>query len=220
MKTATRTARTFSAVAAMAVTGALALAGCSDGDDQDLSATQAPSEMATGNDMAHDHDHGEHGDHGDHGGHDHGDHAGHEHKADGGPAPEGIALEDTPTYPAGTMVQLDADHMPGMKGSPATIVGAFKTYTYAIDYTPVGGGEPVKNHKWIVQEEIKDAGAERLADGTEVTVLADHMTGMEGATATIVSSTEETVYMVDVDSPDMPMKNHKWVTESEIKPAQ
>lgn len=210
MKTATRTTRFLSAVAALAATSALALSGCSDGEDQDLSATQTPSEMATGNDMAH--DHGGHGDHGDHGGH--------EHKADGGPAPEGIALEDTPTYPAGTMVQLDADHMPGMKGSPATIVGAFKTYTYAIDYTPVGGGEPVKNHKWIVQEEIKDAGAERLADGTEVTVLADHMTGMEGATATIVSSTEETVYMVDVDSPDMPMKNHKWVTESEIKPAQ
>lgn len=74
------------------------------------------------------------------------------------------------------------------------------------------------DHKWVVQEELQDAGTRRLADGTVKQVLADHMQGMEGAEATIASSTDETVYMVDIDDPDMQMKRHKWVVESEIQP--
>ena len=42
---------------------------------------------------------------------------------------------------------------------------------------------------------------------------------MNGATATIDGSMQETVYMVDVDAEDMPMSNHKRVTESDIRPA-
>ena len=60
---------------------------------------------------------------------------------------------------------------------------------------------------------------ERLADGTEVTLLAEHMEGMEGVKATIASSTDETVYMVDYETDGMKMTNHKWVVESEIQPA-
>ena len=45
------------------------------------------------------------------------------------------------------------------------------------------------------------------------------MEGMKGAQATIASSTDETVYMVDYESDGMTMTNHKWVVESEIKPA-
>ena len=58
-----------------------------------------------------------------------------------------------------------------------------------------------------------------LPEGSEVILRADHMPGMDGANATIDSSTQETVYMVDVHSEDMPMTNHKWVTESEVQPA-
>ena len=98
-----------------------------------------------------------------------------EHPADGGPVPEGMTEATDPTYPVGTAVTLTADHMEGMNGATATIVGAYDTYTYAIDYTPVGGGEPVTDHKWVVQEELENPGEERLADGTEVTVTADHI---------------------------------------------
>ena len=119
----------------------------------------------------------------------------------------------------GTEVTVTADHMEGMDGANAMIAGAYDTYTYAVDFTPSAGGEPVKDHKWVVQQEIKDAGDERLADGTEVTLEAEHMEGMKGAKATIASSTEETVYMVDYESDGMTMTNHKWVVESELKPA-
>ena len=51
-------------------------------------------------------------------------------------------------------------------------------------------------------------------------LAADHMPGMEGATATIDSATDETVYMVDYEMDGMAMTNRKWVVESEILPAQ
>ncbi|EFD50411.1 YdhK family protein [Micrococcus luteus] len=179
--------------------GALVFTGCSTGGDQDQATPSTTSQ------------HEGHGSSSDSGGM--------EHPMDGGPAPEGIETAASPTYPVGTEVTLTADHMEGMDGANATIAGAYDTYTYAVNFTPSTGGEPVKDHKWVVQQEIKDAGEERLADGTEVTLEAEHMEGMKGAKATIASSTEETVYMVDYESDGMTMTNHKWVVESEIKPA-
>src|SRR5699024_10365670 len=108
------------------------------------------------------------------------DSGGMEHPMDGGPAPEGIEKAASPKYPAGTEVTLTAEHMEGMDGANATIAGAFDTYTYAVNFTPTTGGNPVKDHKWVVQEEIKDAADQRLADGTEVTLEAEHMEGMKG----------------------------------------
>ena len=186
-------------VAAGVLGGALVFTGCSTGGDQD---------QATPSTTSHHEGHGSSSDSG-----------GMEHPMDGGPAPEGIETAASPAYPVGTEVTLTADHMEGMDGANATIAGAYDTYTYAVDFTPSTGGEPVKDHKWVVQQEIKDAGDERLADGTEVTLEAEHMEGMKGAEATIASSTEETVYMVDYESDGMTMTNHKWVVESEIKPA-
>ncbi|MFL0535534.1 YdhK family protein [Micrococcus luteus] len=186
-------------VAAGVLGGALVFTGCSTGGDQD---------QATPSTTSHHEGHGSSSDSG-----------GMEHPMDGGPAPEGIETAASPTYPVGTEVTLTADHMEGMDGANATIAGAYDTYTYAVNFTPTTGGEPVKDHKWVVQQEIKDAGEERLADGTEVTLEAEHMEGMKGAKATIASSTEETVYMVDYESDGMTMTNHKWVVESEIKPA-
>ncbi|MGV3016226.1 YdhK family protein [Rothia sp. 88186D007BW] len=145
----------------------------------------------------------------------HADHA--HHPADGGAAPAGIIEAANPTYPVGTEVILDADHMSGMEGATATVVGAYQTYTYSVNYTPTDGSEAVTDHKWVVQEELADAGSERLADGAPVTIEAEHMDGMKGAEGTVESSTDETVYMVDFTAGGMTMKNHKWVTESEIK---
>ena len=188
--------------AALALAGAAACSNSesASGPADDTAAVTASSEST-------DHDHGEDA-----------GHAGHDHPADGGPAPAGIAEAANPKYPVGTEVTLTADHMPGMDGANATISGAYDTIAYAIDYTPTTGGAPVLDHKWVVQEELQDAGTQRLADGTVKQVLADHMQGMEGAEATIASSTDETVYMVDIDDPDMQMKRHKWVVESEIQP--
>lgn len=186
-------------VAAGVLGGALVFTGCSTGGDQDQGTPSTTSQ------------HEGHGSSSDSGGM--------EHPMDGGPAPEGIETAASPTYPVGTEVTLTADHMEGMDGANATIAGAYDTYTYAVDFTPSAGGEPVKDHKWVVQQEIKDAGDERLTDGTEVTLEAEHMEGMKGAKATIASSTEETVYMVDYESDGMTMTNHKWVVESELKPA-
>ncbi|MGD7001602.1 YdhK family protein [Corynebacterium halotolerans] len=149
-------------------------------------------------------------------------HEGHDmqHPEDGGPPPEGIAEAAEPTYPVGAEVVLAADHMPGMEGAPATVSGAFDTTAYAVSYTPTTGGEPVTGHRWVVHEELADPGQAPLEDGTEVVLEAEHMSGMKGAEATIDYSTEETVYMVDIDTEEMTMTNHKWVTESELRPAE
>lgn len=191
------------AIAAGILGGALVLTGCSTGGDQDQ-ATPSSTSQHQG--------HGSGSSTGSDGG-------GMDHPMDGGPAPAGIEKAASPKYPVGTKVTLTADHMEGMDGAKATIVGAFDTYTYAVNFTPTTGGDPVKDHKWVVQEEIKDAGDQRLADGTEVTLEAEHMKGMKGAKATIASSTDETVYMVDYEADGMTMTNHKWVVESEIQPA-
>ncbi|MCM3661508.1 YdhK family protein [Georgenia satyanarayanai] len=145
--------------------------------------------------------------------------AGHDHPTDGGTPPAGIQTATDPTYPVGTEVILAADHMPGMDGAEATISGAFTTTTYSVSYTPIDDGEPVVDHKWVVHEELESPGAAPLVDGTQVVLEAEHMAGMQGATATIDHSTQETVYMVDIESDEMTMTNHKWVVESEIHPA-
>ena len=194
--------RLMTTIAAGALGGALVLTGCSTGGDQDQATPSSTSQ------------------HQGHGSTSSSDSGGEmEHPMDGGPAPADIEKAASPKYPVGTEVTLTADHMEGMDGAKATIVGAFDTYTYAVNFTPTTGGEPVEDHKWVVQEEIKDAGPERLPDGTEVTLEAEHMEGMKGAKATIASSTTQTVYMVDYESDGMTMTNHKWVVESEIQPA-
>ena len=55
--------------------------------------------------------------------------------------------------------------------------------------------------------------------GSTVTLTADHMKGMKGAKGKIVSSTDQTVYMVNYEADGMKVTNHEWVVEDEIKPA-
>lgn len=150
-------------------------------------------------------------------------HSGYEHmnhSPDGGPVPAGMTPAQNPTYPVGTEVKLTADHMHGMKGATATIVGAYQTNTYAVNYTPTTGEPEVRDHRWVVQEELETTSKDRLADGTPVTLRADHMEGMNGAKATIAHSTTETVYVVDYEANGTTMTNHKWVVDSEMTPAR
>ena len=198
-------------LAALVLTSTLALTACSDATDNSDDADTTSTTTAT----AETHEtHHEDTTTADDGGHDM------EHPEDGGPPPEGITEATDPTYPVGSEVMLTADHMPGMDGAQATISGAFDTTTYSVSYTPTDGGEPVTDHRWVVHEELVDPGEAPLPGGTKVVLNAEHMPGMQGATATIDYSTQETVYMVDIDTGEMTMINHKWVTESEIQPAE
>lgn len=149
-----------------------------------------------------------------------GDDAGHgdmDHTSSG-EVPEGLAEADSPTFEVGSQAIIKADHMPGMDGAEATIVGAYDTTVYALSFTPTTGGEPVENHKWVIHEELEDAGDMPLSAGDEAVITADHMEGMDGATATIDTAEETTVYMVDFTTTDSgdEVTNHKWVTESEL----
>lgn len=195
-------------MAATAAVSMLALTACG-GTAEEEDAQPAPSQTASESsnmDMGMGMDHGSGGMAG--------------HNPEGGPPPEGIETAADPTYPIDSTAVLTADHMPGMAGSEATISGAFDTTAYSVSYTPTDGGEPVVDHKWVVHEELEDPGEAPLPAGTEVVLNADHMPGMEGAEATIESSTEETVYMVDTTIDGMEMTNHKWFVESELQPAE
>ncbi|BDH63567.1 hypothetical protein CD30_18575 [Ureibacillus massiliensis 4400831 = CIP 108448 = CCUG 49529] len=134
-----------------------------------------------------------------------------------GEVPEGLKVAENPTFPIGSKAIIRADHMQGMEGAEATIVGAYNTTVYTVSYTPTDGGDPVTNHKWVVHEELEGVGDEPVQPGTELKINADHMTGMEGAIAIIDSAEETTVYMVDYTSTTgETVTNHKWVTESEL----
>lgn len=135
-----------------------------------------------------------------------------------GNVPKDLKVAENPTYEVGSKAIIETDHMEGMKGAEATIVGAYDTIAYVISYTPTNGGERVENHKWVIQEEIANAGEEPLEPGKEVTINATHMKGMDGATAEIESAEQTTVYMVDYTptTGGEEVKNHKWVTENEL----
>lgn len=132
--------------------------------------------------------------------------------------PAGMKEAVKPAYPKGEKVRINADHMAGMKGAEGTVAGAYDTTVYTVSYQPEDGGQPVKNHKWVIHEEIKNAGKKPFKKGEEVTLNADHMPGMMGAKATIDSATPTTVYMVNYTDQKTGKKvtNHKWVTQDEL----
>ncbi|WLR57197.1 YdhK family protein [Mesobacillus subterraneus] len=152
---------------------------------------------------------------------DHSSHANMEHSGSG-ELPEGLQEAANPTYKVGSKAIITEDHMPGMDGAEAEIVGAYDTVVYSLSYDPTNGGDRVEKHKWVIHEELLDAGDEPLKPGDEVTIHTDHMEGMKGAKAIIDSAEEMTVYMVDFVPTDGSEKvtNHQWVTEDELSPAK
>lgn len=137
---------------------------------------------------------------------------------DSGEIPEGLKEAENPTYNVGETATITDGHMEGMEGAEATIVGAFDTVAYEVSYDPTNGGPREENHKWVIHEEIADAGEEPFEPGDEVTLEANHMEGMEGATATIDDAKSTTVYMIDYQptTGGEEVKNHKWITDSEL----
>ncbi|WP_078392915.1 YdhK family protein [Shouchella patagoniensis] len=145
----------------------------------------------------------------------HMDHSDMDHSSSG-ELPEGLQEADNPTYAPGTEAMIAEGHMEGMEGATATIVGAFDTTAYIVSYT-TEDSQRVEDHKWVVHEEIVDAGDEPFEAGSEVILNADHMAGMEGATAEIEGVEDTTVYMIDYTSTTgEDVENHKWVTEEEL----
>ncbi|WP_110926761.1 YdhK family protein [Bacillus massiliglaciei] len=149
------------------------------------------------------------------------DHSEMEH-TQSGEVPEGLKEAENPKYEVGSEVILKEGHMKGMKGAKAKVTGAYDTAAYIVSYEPTTGGERVTDHKWVIQEEIKEAGDTVLEAGTKVTLEADHMEGMKGAAAEIESGEQTVVYMVDYTPTDggEEVKNHKWVTEDELEAAE
>lgn len=135
-----------------------------------------------------------------------------------GEVPADLQKAENPTFEVESQAIIETGHMDGMKGAEATIAGAYNTTAYAVTFTPTTGGEPIENHKWVIHEELENPGDEPLEAGDEVTLAADHMEGMDSATATIDSVEETTVYMIDFTptTGGEPVTNHKWVTESEL----
>ncbi|SDZ78286.1 Protein of unknown function [Thalassobacillus cyri] len=145
-------------------------------------------------------------------------HEGMEHSGSGD-VPEGLEEAKNPKFQIDSTATIQAAHMEGMDGAKATIAGAYDTTAYVISYNSADGGERVEGHKWIIHEEIEEAGDEPFLPGDEVKVIASHIKGMKGATAEIVSAEKTTVYMVDY-SPAVggeEITNHKWVTENELE---
>lgn len=132
--------------------------------------------------------------------------------------PANLKQARNPKYSINEQVISHADHMEGMNGAKATVVDVFDTIAYAISYTPTNGDQPVENHKWIVQEELKEANEGAFKAGDKVTLETDHMPGMKGATAKIDQSANTNVYMIDYvpTNEDKTVYNHKWVIEEEL----
>lgn len=131
--------------------------------------------------------------------------------------PQKLMKADNPAFQEGDKVQITVDHHEGMEGVEGEVKGAYKTTAYMVSYTPLTADEPVKNHRWVVHEELLTGESAPLEPGTEVVISANHMRGMEGATAVIESAEETNVYMVDYTSMNgEEVHNHKWFIESEL----
>ncbi|MEK6267651.1 MAG: YdhK family protein [Planococcus sp. (in: firmicutes)] len=184
----------------MSTLTAITLAACSDTEEEDMNPADPDTHVEMNEEKDDDAGHGD---------------MDHSSSAE---VPEGLAESDSPTFEVGSQAIINADHMPGMDGAEATIVGAYDTTVYALSFTPTTGGEPVENHKWVIHEELEDAGDMPLSAGDEAVIAADHMAGMDGANATIDTAEETTVYMVDFTTTDSDEEvvNHKWITESEL----
>src|SRR5699024_9287033 len=118
----------------------------------------------------------------------------------------------------GRKAESEGDHREGLTCADATTGGANNVTAVAVSYTRTNGGEKVENHKWVIKEEVTQSDNEPVEPGLEVTIQADHMKGMDGATAVIDSAEKTTVYMIDYTPTNggEKVKSHKWVTESEL----
>lgn len=131
-----------------------------------------------------------------------------------------LTKAESPKYEVGTKVIINTDHMEGMDGAEGTVSGVYDTTIYSVNYKS-SDGEEVKNHKWVIKEELEDSKRKDYVVGDEVILKNGHMSGMggEGMKAQIVEVVQGPVYMVDYKptNGEKEVKNHQWVVESELK---
>lgn len=130
--------------------------------------------------------------------------------------PENMTAAKDPKFAVGDQVKVTDAHMDLMKGVTATVTGVYDTTLYQVTFTPENSHMQMKNHKWVVTEEIKGNG--NYKKGDKVTLEADHMKGMKGQKASITGVHEGPAYMINFKPNDGSEKfvNHKWVSENEI----
>jgi hypothetical protein len=134
-----------------------------------------------------------------------------------GDLPENLREAEDPKFPVGSNVLIGAEYTNGTEAVEGTVIGAYETAAYTVSYESSNDGENVENYKWVIHEEIEEAGADLFARGEKVVLNASHMPGMHGADAYIESVEATTVYMVDyVSANGEKVKNHKWIIEEEL----
>ena len=134
-----------------------------------------------------------------------------------GEVSEDLRKAEDPAFPVGSHVLIRTGLEEGMEKVEGTVVGAYETTAYMVSYEPSDGGDAVENYKWVIHEEIEEAGPDLFARGEEVVLNASHMAGMHGADAYIEAVEATTVYMVDyVSATGEEVKNHKWFVEEEL----
>lgn len=129
--------------------------------------------------------------------------------------PTNMITASDPKFPIGSQATITSDHMDNMHGAKATIKGAYATTLYQITFTPKDMDEVMENHRWVVKEEIQSDN-DHIETGELVTLLADHMAGMENQVARITAIWS--AYMVDFTPTDGSEAyiNHKWLAEDEL----
>lgn len=132
--------------------------------------------------------------------------------------PQGLVATMNPEFKKGSKVTLKTDHMSGMMNAKGTVAGVYTTNVYTVTYHPTNGGKVVRNHKWVIQQELQTHNKGLLKTGTKVKLNASHMPGMMGAEATIDSAKQTNIYMVNYTDTKTGkvIENHKWVTEDEL----
>lgn len=127
---------------------------------------------------------------------------------------------ENPKYEVGSKVIINTDHMEGMNGAEGTVSGVYDTTVYAVNYRS-SDGEEVRNHKWIIKEELENGEEVNYSIGDEVILKNGHMSSMggEGMKGEIVEVVQGPVYMIDYKptNGEKEVKNHQWVIESELK---
>jgi len=129
----------------------------------------------------------------------------------------GLTKDKNPKYKVGSCVKMSATHMAGMKGAKATIVGVYQTKLYEVNFKSTKTDKMVKNHKWITKNEL-GGDHESYHVGEKITLLTNHMAGMEGAHGTITAVNSGPAYMVNFTptTGGKMVKNHKWLAQDEL----
>ena len=128
------------------------------------------------------------------------------------------------TLAAGLTLSACSDASDSAEPAPATSESANSSDNDATSENAADG----EGHEAMAHDHPEDGGAPPAGIqeaenptypvGTEVTLTADHMPGMDGATATISGAFDTTTYSVSYTptNGDAPVTDHRWVVHEEL----